>query len=45
MKKKPSITFQLEPALKKKVDKRARDLGVSAAGLIRMLIIKEVSNE
>lgn len=42
MKKKPSVTFQLEPALKKKADKRAAELGISLAGLIRMLLTKDI---
>lgn len=43
--KEKDILIRIDSTLKKKVQEKAKQLGLSVSSFIRMLIIKEVDNE
>lgn len=43
--KEKDILIRIDSTLKKKVQEKAKKLGLSTSSFIRMLIIKEVDNE
>lgn len=44
MNKEKDLTIRLEPELKSKIQKKAKELGLSTSAYVRMIIKKEVEN-